>query len=216
MSTAPVTLTDLAERLRALPPSCGPVRLIGVDGHAGSGKSTLADRLARKLGGAPVVRLDELADHDSFFGWTERLQREVLDALARGEPARQSVYDWNRRARTGHRTLAPAPVVLVEGVGAGRRAVRPRLAHLLWMDLPPTHSWARGRARDGTALTAFWDAWTRAEREHFATDPSRPHAHLLVRGRPEPPPGPGEPPGPVEGDGYTVLPGPATRKRTTP
>ncbi|MFD0459286.1 NACHT domain-containing protein [Streptomyces violaceoruber] len=27
-------------------PSCGPVRLIAVDGHAGSGKSTFAGRLA--------------------------------------------------------------------------------------------------------------------------------------------------------------------------
>ncbi|KOU49499.1 uridine kinase [Streptomyces californicus] len=170
-----------AEELAALPPSCGPVRLVAVDGHAGSGKSTFAARLAAALGGAPVLHLDDLATHEELFGWAGRLRDQVLLPLSRGETARYAPYDWTERRFGPARTLEPAPVVLVEGVGAGRREVRPWLAALYWMELGREESWERGRRRDGSALTGFWDGWTRAEDRHFAEDPSRPHADALVR-----------------------------------
>ncbi|WP_437091470.1 uridine kinase family protein [Streptomyces sp. enrichment culture] len=184
----------LASHIRRLAPSCGPVRLVGVDGHAGSGKSTFAGRLAEALGGAPVLRLDDIASHEELFGWTGRLMSQVIEPLGRGETARYSPYDWRARAFGTPRPLPPAPVIVVEGVGAGRRALRPYLALLLWMDLPPEESWSRGRARDGEEQREFWDGWVGAEREHFAGDPSRPFADLLVR---------------QCGEGYEVLPGPA-------
>ncbi|RVU25444.1 hypothetical protein EOT10_14470 [Streptomyces antnestii] len=174
-------LPQLAETLRALPPSCGPVRLVGVDGHAGSGKSTFAARLAEALGHAPVLHLDDLASHDALFDWTARLREQVIDPFTRGESARYAPYDWNVRRFGAPRALEPAPVVLMEGVGAGRRALRPFLARLLWMDTPREVSWERGRRRDGPAQSDFWDGWVRAEHEHFAHDPSRPFADTLVR-----------------------------------
>ncbi|MFF0093657.1 uridine kinase [Streptomyces canus] len=172
---------DLASRLRRLPPSCGPVRLIGVDGHAGSGKSTFAGHLADALGGAPVLRLDDIASHDELFDWTGRLLSEVITPIGHGETAHYTVYDWHARRFGPSRALPPAPVILLEGVGAGRRALRPHLARLLWMDLAPEESWARGRSRDGAELREFWDGWVTAEQRHFAEDPSRPFADLLVR-----------------------------------
>ncbi|MGW9045876.1 uridine kinase family protein [Streptomyces lydicus] len=173
-------LAPLAARLRALPPSCGPVRLIAVDGHAGSGKSTFAGQLAAALGDAPVVHTDDLATHEELFAWSERFHEQVLEPLSRGGTARYGVYDWVRGEFTEERTLAPAPVVLVEGVGTGRRALRPYLACLLWMELASEHSWERGQLRDGPGLSAFWSGWIPAERAHFAADPSRPYADFLV------------------------------------
>ncbi|MFJ5710396.1 uridine kinase [Streptomyces sp. NPDC093105] len=187
-------LDRAARALRRLPPSLGPVRLVAVDGHAGSGKSTLAGRLAAALGGAPVLRLDDLASHDELFSWTGRLRDQVLEPLARGATARYRPYDWNLRRFGPARALPPAPVVLVEGVGAGRRELRPHLAWLLWMDRPAGASWERGRRRDGPEQAAFWDGWVMAETRHFAEDPSRPFADTLVRER---------------GEGYDWLPGPA-------
>lgn len=184
----------LASRIYRLAPSCGPVRLVAVDGHAGSGKSTFAGRLAAALGGAPVLRLDDIASHEELFAWTGRLSDQVIEPLRAGRTARYSPYDWHSRRFGEPRPLPPAPVVLVEGVGAGRRALRPHLALLVWMDLPAADSWARGRDRDGAELREFWDGWVAAERRHFAEDPSRPFADLLVRQRQE---------------GYEVLPGPA-------
>ncbi|OAH10836.1 hypothetical protein STSP_58740 [Streptomyces jeddahensis] len=174
-------LLRLAGTLRALPPSCGPVRLVGVDGHAGSGKSTFAARLSQALGGAPVLRLDDIATHEELFGWMERLGEQVIEPLSRGETAHYLPYDWVARRFGAARALEPAPVVLVEGVGAGRRELRPRLALLLWMEHPAEESWDRGRRRDGPEQSDFWAGWVDAEREHFAADPSRPFADLLVR-----------------------------------
>ncbi|MEU6914378.1 uridine kinase family protein [Streptomyces olindensis] len=185
---------DLAARIRRLPPSCGPVRLVGVDGHAGSGKSTFTEQLAAALGGAPVLRLDDVASHEELFDWTGRLLDQVIEPLSEGRTAHYAPYDWRARRFGGPRPLPPAPVVLVEGVGAGRRALRPRLALLLWMELPREEAWARGRSRDGEEQREFWNGWVPAERRHFADDPSRPFADLLVRQREE---------------GYEVLPGPA-------
>ncbi|MER6977797.1 uridine kinase family protein [Streptomyces carpinensis] len=171
----------LAARLRDLPPSCGPVRLVAVDGHAGSGKSTFAGHLAAALGGAPVLHLDDIASHEELFAWDGRLFAEVIEPLTEGATARYSPYDWHARHFGPARPLPPAPVVLVEGVGAGRRALRPYLTRLLWMDVPSEESWARGRARDGEEQREFWAGWVEAERRHFAADPSRPFADLLVR-----------------------------------
>ncbi|MDF6022319.1 hypothetical protein [Streptomyces sp. JH34] len=174
-------LADHARRLRSLPPSCGPVRLIAVDGHAGSGKSTFTGRLATALGDAPVLRLDDLATHEELFTWTERLRAQVLDPLSRGQPARYLPYDWTTRRFGPPRTLDPAPVLLIEGVGAGRSAVRPFLARLLWIEGDSEASWERGRLRDGPGLSDFWDGWTVAEQRHFAADPSLPFADVVIR-----------------------------------
>ncbi|WP_234388835.1 uridine kinase family protein [Streptomyces sp. AS58] len=187
-------LPDLARTLRELPASCGPVRLIGVDGHAGSGKTTLAGRLAEALGGAPVLHLDDIASHGELFAWTGRLLPQVIEPLGRGETARYAPYDWRARRFGPPRALPPAPVVLIEGVGAGRRALRPHLAHLLWLEVPHEESWARGQLRDGEEQREFWAGWVEAERRHFAEDPSRPFADLLVRQAQE---------------GYEVLRGPS-------
>ncbi|WP_411071913.1 uridine kinase [Streptomyces sp. cmx-4-25] len=174
-------LDRAARALLRLPPSCGPVRLVAVDGHAGSGKSTLAARLSAALGDAPVLHLDDLATHEELFAWTGRLREQVLEPLARGAAASCRPYDWRLRRFGEARALPPAPVVLVEGVGAGRRAVRPFLARLLWMERGAEESWERGRRRDGPEQAAFWDGWTVAETRHFSEDPSRPFADTLVR-----------------------------------
>ncbi|KOV62802.1 uridine kinase family protein [Streptomyces sp. MMG1121] len=205
-------MRDLAARLRRLPPSLGPVRLIGVDGHAGSGKSTFAGQLAAALDGAPVLHLDDIASHEQLFAWTDRIMAQVLRPLAHGESAHYTPYDWQARAFGAPRPLPVAPVVLLEGVGAGRRTLRPHLARLLWMELPREESWTRGRQRDGAEQREFWDGWVEAEHAHFAADPSRPHADLLVSQTPkgyEVLPGPGSTPGPDQNvtlsDGPSAL-----------
>jgi hypothetical protein len=193
---------SLAAALAAAPASCGPVRLVAVDGHAGSGKTSFTAALAAELAGAPVVHLDDFATHESFFGWTGRLSEHLLAPLSRGRAARFTPYDWTRRAfprpeeETASVRVPAAPVVLLEGVGAGRRALRPHLAALLWMDVPAVEAWRRGRHRDGTRLAGFWDAWTRAETTHFAEDDSYSYANYVVRRGAE---------------GYEVFTGPAGR-----
>lgn len=141
-----------------------------------------------------MLHLDDIASHDELFVWTGRLLTQVIEPLGRGDSAHYAPYDWHTRRFGPPRALSPAPVILLEGVGAGRRALRPYLARLLWMEVPQEESWTRGRSRDGEDQREFWDGWVRAEHEHFADDPSRPFADLLVRQCRK---------------GYETLPGPA-------
>jgi uridine kinase len=179
------SLADAARLVSASPPSCGRVRVVTVDGHAGSGKTTFAGHLSARLGGAPVVHLDDLATHEELFGWVERLESQVLRPLSLGVPARYPVYDWEARKFAGEQVVEPADVVLVEGVGAGRGRVRPHAALTMWMDMPASVAHERGQRRDGPALAEFWRGWTAAEARHFAHDPSKPFARLLVRAVPD-------------------------------
>ncbi|MDF9812044.1 hypothetical protein [Streptomyces sp. SPB162] len=197
-STLSDPLAGFAAHLRELPPSCGPVRIVAVDGHAGSGKTTYAARLAAALGGAPVVHLDDLATHDELFGWTGRLREQVLEPLAAGRTARHGVYDWTLRRFEGVREVPAAPVLLLEGVGSGRAALRPLLSHLLWLEVPRDTARNRGQLRDGPEMDAFWSSWMRAQDAHFVSDPSQPFADHLVLVRPE---------------GYKMLPGPGRHSR---
>ncbi|MFG1806926.1 uridine kinase [Streptomyces sp. NPDC049040] len=175
-----LSLREVAGALDLLPPSCGPVRLVAVDGHAGAGKSTLAARLAAEAGGVPVVHTDDLATHEEPFDWAERLNAELLVPFREGREARHRVYDWTARRFDGERLVPAAPVVLVEGVGAGRLAMRPSLALTLWLEVDPATARQRGIRRDGPGLEHFWTGWSAAEDRHFADDPTRPFADLLV------------------------------------
>lgn len=191
---SPLSLRGLAGSLDLLPPSCGPVRLVAVDGHAGAGKSTLAGRLAAEAGGAPVVHTDDLATHEEPFGWFERLLAEVVVPFREGRQARHRVYDWTARRFAGERLVPAAPVVLLEGVGTGGRELRPYLALTLWLEVDPATARHRGMRRDGPALEHFWTGWSQAEDQHFAKDPTRPFADLLVH---------------QTEDGYRAAPGPS-------
>lgn len=190
------TLAELASWLWEREPSCGPVRLVGIDGHAGSGKSTLSSRLSSLMSDAPVLHLDDVSRHDELFSWTRRLRSQVLEPLSRGETAQYEVYDWTNRAATRVRELAPEPMVLLEGVGAGRRALRPYLSAVLWVDLDRDEAWERGLHRDGAELADFWQVWMKAEHEHFEADPTLPFASWIIRQSSE------------SSDGFTAFPGP--------
>lgn len=189
-----LSLRELAAALGVPAPSCGPVRLVAVDGHAGSGKTTLAGRLAEELGGVPVVHTDDLATHEEPFSWEERFGAQIAGPFAAGLAARHEVYDWTARRFASWRDVPAAPVVLVEGVGAGRRVLRPHLALTLWLEVDRGTARGRGMRRDGPALAHFWTGWSAAEDAHFASDPTRPYADLLVR---------------QTQDGYRAIPGPA-------
>jgi uridine kinase len=211
-----MTLAAVARLVAGLAPSCGPVRLVAVDGHAGSGKTTLAGRLSERLDGAPVVHTDDLATHEEPFAWTGRVAEQVLGPLSGGRSVVHEVYDWSARRFAGQREIPAAPVVLLEGVGAGRAALRPHLALVLWLEVGPDEARRRGLLRDGPDLAHFWTGWTRQEDAHFAADPTRPYADLLISqtsGRTS-----GRTPGDEggadgEAGGYTAVPGPAAARR---
>jgi uridine kinase len=182
MSPRILTYPALAGTVRALPPSCGPVRVVAVDGPSGAGKSTFATLLADALHGAPVVRSDEFPvpwDGDPLAWWPVLAER-ILTPLSAGLAARHRPYDW-RRGEYGPTVDIPVgPVLIIEGVGAGRRDAP--AAYRIWVEAPPEVRLRRVNRRDGTELVASWDTWSRREHEHFTADGTRERADLLVDG----------------------------------
>nr|WP_296064778.1 hypothetical protein [uncultured Actinoplanes sp.] len=180
------TFAALTAYVRNLPPRLGHVRLVAVDGPSGSGKTVFALRLAKELD-APVVHTDDLLDgwDDQFTFW-ERLERLVLGPLRRGETATYRRYRWDVGEFGGDPvTVEPAPVVLLEGVSAARRAIRPELSLAVYVSAPRELRFARAVERDGDdsiAFRAYLERWRAAEDRHFAEDGTAAAADLIVDG----------------------------------
>lgn len=159
------------------------MRLIGIDGCAGAGKTTLAARLSATLGGVPVIHTDDFASHDVPMEWWPRMLHDVIEPLLRGDPASYRPYDWSsRRLADTTATIEPSNVVIIEGVGATRKAWRERLALRIWVDCPRDVRLARGIERDGEELRDFWLDWMRAEDAYVDSERPDEHADVVVDG----------------------------------
>ena len=180
-------MTDIeriAAGVRAAPARHG-IRLVGVDGGSGSGKSTVAARLAAALD-APLVPTDDFASWTCFADWWPRLEQQVLAPLLAGSDARYQQRDWVGDefgdGLGAWRTVAWAPVVVVEGVTSTRRAVAGRLAYRIWVETPEPIRFSRGIARDGESHRGLWETWLAQEREFFAADDPVSRADLVLDG----------------------------------
>jgi uridine kinase len=183
------SFASLAERILRRPPLLGPVRLVAVDGPSGAGKTRFAARLAT-VAGLPVVHTDDLLDGwDDQFSFWARLERQVLDPLRHGRPATYHRYSWDRRAFDGTPvTVEPAAAVLLEGVTAARREIRPELSFSVFVTAPADLRWQRALARDGrddVAFRAYLERWRMNEERHLAADATEAHAELRVDGAAE-------------------------------
>jgi uridine kinase len=165
-------------------PSCGPTRVVAVDGPGAAGKTTFAERLSEALGGAPVVHTDDFASWENQFGWASRLRAQVIEPLRRGEPARYRRYDWVARELAEWHDVPAGPALIIEGVGAAQTAFADALGYTVWVATPPDVRFARALARDGEQMREFWAQWIIGESRHFAADQTRARADLVVCGDP--------------------------------
>jgi uridine kinase len=170
----------LAARLRGLEPSCGPVRVVAVDGPSAAGKSTFAARLSGALDGAPVVRSDDFPvpwDGDPLAWWPP-VSAQVLEPLRAGRAGRFRRYDWHRGRYAEEVVIPVAPVLILEGVGAARQEAP--AAFRIWIEAP--HDVRRRRAAErGDDLTS-WDRWAETEARLFSADRTRERADLILAG----------------------------------
>jgi uridine kinase len=169
---------------------------VAVDGRAGSGKTIFAVRLAGAVqaAGASVetVHTDDLASHDDFFGWTRRLVDGVLEPLRGGRAGEHAIYDWRARTAEERVVVQPCDVLLLDGVGAGRRELADMLAYTIWLEVNVRVAVARGLQRDiaehgetmRAELTRFWTDRVRAEASFLAAQHTWQRADLLVDGHP--------------------------------
>lgn len=104
---------------------------VGVAGGSGSGKTTLVRRLLDEFAGRstlleqdayyydrscvdPGLRMEINYDHPQAIEAV--LLATHVSALKSGQPVEAPVYDFVRHVRIGSRQVAPAPLVLIEGI----------------------------------------------------------------------------------------------------
>lgn len=171
-------IRELAARVRATPPSCGPVRIIAVDGGAGAGKSTLAAQLAAAVPGSAVLHLDDLLeDWGGQFTYQARLHEQILLPLSHGRAARYRQYDWVNRRFAPAVELPVPETLIVEGVSA-IWGVGTWLGLGVFLSLDRAARLARWIERDGP-VQPEWLAWLDAEDRFFAEHPPPPGTVVL-------------------------------------
>jgi hypothetical protein len=116
----------------------------------------------------------------------------VLAPLARGEAVAFRPPAWDERGRPGAVAVpAGAEVVLVEGVGSSRLALRPWLDAAVWVQCDANRANRRGIERDITLgrtrdeAVAFWDEWMERELPFLAADRPWERAEVVVCGTPD-------------------------------
>jgi uridine kinase len=180
----PLTLADLADRVRTAEPRLGRTWLVCVDGPAGSGKTTLAGRLAEALtSDVAVVHLEDLYAGWTLTGAVARLCAGVLRPLAEGRPGAYSRFDWH--AGRFDPTPVPVPVVgvlIVEGCGSSPRTLDPWTSLRIWVEAPRELRTARGLARDGAHLAEEWRRWQPVEAAEFAREGTKERADVRLDG----------------------------------
>lgn len=164
----------------------GRPRVLAVDGRSGGGKTTVAHRVAAAVPGASVLHTDDVAWYESFFDWAELMRDGILAPLRAGNDVRFRPPAWDARGREGAITADPAsPLVIVEGVGIGRRELADHVDALLWVQTDADEARCRGLARDGADAADFWAEWQAAEDPFQAAQRPWERAGLVVSGAPQ-------------------------------
>lgn len=166
----------------------GPARpfVLALDGRSGAGKTELAARLSAELAlrdrRCVVVHLDDL-----YPGWDglalalPGLCSDVLRPLRAGSPGRYRSWDWHAGRPGPVRTVRPAPVVLVEGVGAGAVPCADLVDLRVWLEVEEEVRRRRALDRDGDVLAPHWQDWAAQEERLFARRGGRDRADVVLR-----------------------------------
>jgi hypothetical protein len=122
--------------------------LLAVDGRCGSGKTTVTRRILDAVPGAAVVHTDDVAWYHAMFDWSALITDGVLAPLRRGAAVTFRPPPWDARARPGAVTVpAGCPLVVVDGVGIGRRDLAPFFDGLVRVQTDRALAWARAGPR---------------------------------------------------------------------
>ena len=158
---------------------------IVIDGRSGSGKTSLADRLAARIQsigrGVHVLRVEDLYPGWDGLDQVADILEPMLRDVAAGRVGRYRRYDWVAGHLAEWVEVAPAPVLVLDGVGSGSQRWADLTTLLVWIEASPETRLRRGLDRDGGHLAAEWAEWIRTEGIFFARENTRARATLHSR-----------------------------------
>jgi hypothetical protein len=202
-----IAVIESLTRLGAVRRSGERSLVLAVDGRSSSGKTTLAARVQRAAPGSVVVHTDDIAWWHSRFGWADLLRDGVLMPAHRGEAVAFQPPRWAEHGRRGSIDVpASCPLLIIEGVGAGRHETAHLLDVLIWVQADQQEAERRSLARvgqsGGPATTGSLREWMAEEKPFLAGQRPWERADLVAAGTPPisfdpaselvvaPPPGP--------------------------
>jgi hypothetical protein len=164
--------------------------VLAVDGRSSGGKTTVAARIQGVVAGSAVVHTDDIAWWHSRFGWTDLLIDGILLPVHQGEQVSFRPQRWAEHGRGGSIGVpARCPLLIIEGVGAGRREAEHLVDVLVWVQSDQGEAGRRSLARvgqpGGPRTVRDLREWM-AEEEPFLAD-QKPwgRADLVVAGTPQ-------------------------------
>ena len=176
--------------------------IVGVAGPSGSGKSTVAKRVAARLGGH-ALSMEEYSAQARHLPLKERekqnydlpaaidvaLLESHVRRYAAGEAIEAPIYDFGQHLRVRERSqhIAPAPVLIVEGILALHFApLRPHFDLAIYLEAPEEVCFHRRRVRDITErqrsvelIKWQWENTVMPAAWQYAL-PSKAHADLVL------------------------------------
>jgi hypothetical protein len=180
------TADEVLDRVRrSVGEPTGRPPILAVDGRSASGKSTFAAQLAQLWAGATVVHTDDIAWRHAVLDWTALLIGGVLDPVRAGQAVSYRPPGWEAADRPGAIEIpSDCTLVIVEGVGAGRRDLAPVLDAVVWVESPPEETDRRDAERVAAGETTPDDfaAWMAEERPFVEAEQTWDRAAFIVAG----------------------------------
>jgi hypothetical protein len=144
-------LSAVVDAVTRRPPgrsSVGRPAVLAVDGRSNNGKSTLAARICEMVPGSVVIHTDDIAWEHSRFGWADLLIDGILVPAHQGGPVSYRPPRWEEHGREGSIEVpVGCPLLIIEGVGAGRREVAHLIDTLIWVQADERETGRRATAR---------------------------------------------------------------------
>ena len=159
--------------------------IVAVDGRSSSGKTTLAARIAAAVPDSCVVHTDDIAWHQAVLDWDGLLAAGVLRPFRSGREISYRPPQWEPHGRSGSIDVpASCALLLVEGVGSGRRELSGLLDAVIWVETDDAVLRRRDAARvaAGEISPADHAAWMAEEHPFVAEQRTWERADLVVRG----------------------------------
>jgi hypothetical protein len=162
--------------------------VLAIDGRSANGKTTLSRKIDRTTPQSVVVHTDDVAWRHSIFGWDDLLVRGILEPARRGEAVAYRPPAWDDHAREGSIDVAAGTkLVVVEGVGAGRRELMPFVDAVIWVqsDLAESERRDAERIAAGEASASLYPVWMAEEVPFQAAQRPWERATVIVCGTPD-------------------------------
>ncbi|MEO6996712.1 MAG: hypothetical protein ABI112_01370 [Terracoccus sp.] len=192
-SPEPEHVAAIIALIVAAAPRCGTTVVVAIDGPSGAGKTTLAQGVVDALTvlpgilgpstatGVELVHMDHLyPGWDGLAAAPGLLTTQVLEPIARGEPATYRLWSWLREEWTGSRAVPPSRFLVVEGCGASVLPAGAYAAVRVFLEADRGVRMERGIARDGAAYRPKWQRWADQETVLFESDGTRRRADLVI------------------------------------